>query len=252
MTLCKSMLGFGENVQLKNDLHEYGVTIGESRIHIKSDSKEAIFQSVQNLRYHREELIRYIQNHPDFQYALKPVRITRDAPRIVEKMAESSRIADVGPMAAVAGALADLGLESILRYGAKLAVIENGGEISALTELPIPVTIVSSSLDISGRIGFYITRQDCPIGLATSSSKTNHAISFGEADSVTVVADDAALADAAATAICNSVVGSDVKDSIQRGIWRSMEITGVRGALIVREDHAGLAGNFPKIIKIKE
>jgi len=237
---------------LKNDLYEYGVTIGESQIHIKSDSGEAITQCVKDVRRHREELLEYIGQHPDFQYALKPVKITRDAPRTVKKMAESSRIADVGPMASVAGALADLGMESMLKHGAKVAVIENGGEIAAFTERPITVTIVSSSLDISGKIGFYITREDCPIGIATSSSKTGHAISFGEADSVTVVADDASLADAAATSICNSVLGGDVESSIQRGLQRSIKIRGVRGTLIVREGHIGITGKLPKIVKIKE
>lgn len=237
---------------MKNSLYEYGIAIEESQIHVKSDSKEAIYECIKDVRQHREELLRHIQKHPDFPYALKPVEITKHAPRIVERMAESSRMAHVGPMASVAGALADLGLESMLRCGATVAVIENGGEIAAFTETPISVAVVSESLNVSGKIGFYITQEDCPVGIATSSSKTGHAISFGEADSVTVAADDASLADAAATAICNSVVGRDIEVSVQRGLRRSREIRGVRGALIVREDLAGLAGRLPMIIKVKE
>jgi len=238
-------------VQLKSALYEYGVTIGESQIHIKCDSKEAILQSVKDVKRHREELLKYIRRHPDFQYALKPVKVTKHAPRIVKKMTKASRIADVGPMASVAGALADLGLESMLKCGARVAVIENGGEIAAFTEQPIYVTIVSSCLDVSGKIGFYITRENCPIGIATSSGKTNHAISFGEADSATVVADNSSLADAAATAICNSILGGDVRDSIKRGLQKSMEIQGIRGALVIREGQVGLAGKLPTIVKIE-
>lgn len=237
---------------MNSDLYEFGIVIGESKIHIRSDSKEAMLQSVKDIKRHREELLRYIQRNPSFRYELKPIKVTRYAPRIVQKMAESSRIADVGPMASVAGAVADLGLESMLECGPRVAVVENGGEIAAFTERPITVTIVSSSLDISGKTGFYITREDCPIGIATSSSKTNHAISFGEADSVTVIAHDASLADAAATAVCNSVLGTDVEASIQRGLQRSERIYGVRGVLIIREGHVGLMGKMPKIIKVKE
>jgi len=237
---------------LNSGLYEYGVIIGESQIHVKSDRREAVLQSIRDIKCHREQLVRYIQRHPSFRYELKPVKITRHAPRIVRKMAESSRMADVGPMASVAGALADLGLESMLRCGSRVAIVENGGEIAAFTERPITVTIVSSSPEISGKTGFYITREDCPIGIATSSSKTNHAISFGEADSVTVVAHDGSLADAAATAVCNSVLGTDVKASIQRGLEKSRKMRGVRGVLIIREGHVGLAGKLPKIIKVKE
>jgi len=239
-------------LHVKNDLFEYGVAIEESRIHLRSDGEKAMIGCVSDIRRHREDLLDYIRGHPDFQFALEPVRIAGDAPRIVRKMAQSSGIAGVGPMASVAGALADLGLESMLKYGAKTAVIENGGEIAAITERPISVNIVSSNLDISGRIGFYVTKEDCPIGIATSSSKTGHAISFGEADSVTVIADEASLADAAATAICNSVRGNDVRTSIQRGLMKSTEIRGVRGTLILRENQVGSAGRFPKIVKIKE
>jgi len=246
------MLSLWREFAVKSGLFEYGAVIGESRIHLRSDSEEAMIGFLSDIRRHREDLRNYIRRYPDFQYALEPVRIAERAPRIVRKMAESSRIAGVGPMASVAGALADLGLESMLKYGAKTAVIENGGEIAAITERPISVNIVSSNLDLSGRIGFYVTREDCPVGIATSSSKTDHAISFGEADSVTVIADEASLADAAATAICNSVRDNDPRASIERGLLRSMEIRGLRGALIIREGLVGSAGKFPKIIKIKE
>jgi len=240
----------GANPHVSSDLYEYGVVIGESRIHLKSDSKEAILQSVDDVKRHRRELLEYIWRHPDFLYALKPMTIAGHVPRIIRKMAESSRVAGVGPMASVAGAIADLGLESMIKRGAETAVIENGGEIAAITERPISVTLVSNSLAISGKIGFYITQGDCPIGIATSSSKTDHAISFGEADSVTVIADEASLADAAATAVCNSVLGNDVKDSIRKGLMKSTELRGVRGVLIVREGQAGSIGKLPKIIKI--
>lgn len=237
---------------LETSLYEHGLTIGESKVHLKSDTKAAITVAEVEIRRHRQELTDYIREHPDFQYALEPVEVPSEAPRVVRIMAGASRKASVGPMAAVAGALADLALEAMRKSGAKTAVVEDGGEIAVFTDQPITIEVLSSSLELSGKFGFCITREDCPIGIATSSSKTGHAISFGEADSVTVVADDAALADAAATAVCNSVVGVDIEKSIQKGLEKTKAIKGVRGAIITREGHAGLTGKLPKIIKIKE
>jgi len=167
-------------------------------------------------------------------------------------MAEASRIAGVGPMASVAGAVADLGLETLLKMASKIAVVEDGGEISAYTSSKnIVVSILTSEPYLSGKIGFLITRDDSPLGIGTSSGKTDRTISFGEADSVTVIAENAAIADAAATAVCNAVTGSDIRKSISKGLERAKSIRGVRGAIIIREGCVGLIGNLPKTIKIK-
>ncbi|KYH41624.1 MAG: hypothetical protein AYL32_004360 [Candidatus Bathyarchaeota archaeon B26-2] len=167
-------------------------------------------------------------------------------------MAEAAEAAEVGPMAAVAGALADLAVDVMLRCGARLAVVENGGEVAAKTDRPIYVAILSANPSISGKMSFEITDVDCPIGIATSSSRFGHALSFGNADSVTVVADRASIADAAATSICNAVSGGDIEVSIRIGFRRAEEINGVRGILITRGGRVGLKGRLPKIVKITD
>jgi len=236
---------------LKKDLYEHGFVAGESKIHLKSDSRKAILQAVLEMRLHRKELLKYIRQNPEFQYALEPIDALPEAPKIVRVMIDASTAAKVGPMASVAGALADLGMEAMLRSGAKTAVVEDGGEIAAFTNQPIIVSLWSGSAELSGRIAFQILREDCPVGIATSSSKTGHALSFGEADSVTVVASSASLADAAATAICNSVVGTNVKKSVEQGLKRAKTIERVRGVIIVREGRTGLWGRLPKIVRVK-
>jgi len=238
-------------LRLESSLFEYSFIDGESKVHLKSDRKKALHEATREIKHSRRELVNYVQQHPEFQYALEPVRAPREAPKIVRVMIDASTVAKVGPMASVAGALADLGMEAMLRRGAKTAVVEDGGEIAAFTNQPIIVSLWSSGAELSGRIGFQILREDCPVGIATSSSKTGHALSFGEADSVTIVAQSASLADAAATAICNSVVGMDVEVSIQRGLERAKSIEGVRGVIIIREGHTGLWGRLPKIVKVK-
>ena len=223
----------------------------ESRIHLKSDKKEAIIEALKNIKNHRKNLVGYIKKHPEFQHALKPITVPPEAPEIVQSMAEDAKKAEVGPMAAVAGAHADLGMKTMLRTGAKIAVVEDGGEIAVTTDRPITVAILSSYPGLSGKIGLLITKEDSPLGVATSSSKTGRVLSFGEADSVTIIAANASLADAAATAVCNVVTGENVGVSVQRGLKRAKAIDGVRGVIIIREGQTGIWGKLPKMISIK-
>ncbi|MCW4020627.1 MAG: UPF0280 family protein [Candidatus Bathyarchaeota archaeon] len=232
-------------------LYEQALIIDESKIHLKSNNEKAISEAISAIRWHRQQLVNYVRAHLEFKSALKPLEASPDAPEIVRIMVESSRTAEIGPMASVAGALADLGMKAMLRAGAETAVVEDGGEIAAFTSQPITISVLSSDVTLSGKIGFRVTREDCPLGVATSSSKTGHALSFGEADSVTVVAASASLADVAATAVCNSVVGRDVDESIRLGLEKAKTIEGVRGIMIVREGRTGLWGRLPEIVKLK-
>ncbi|MEM2341810.1 MAG: UPF0280 family protein [Candidatus Bathyarchaeia archaeon] len=233
-------------------IHEYGIIIGHSKFHIKSDKKEAILKAIEELKRHIEDLSRYIEENPHFQYSLEPLNVNQKAPLVVQKMVEASKIAGVGPMAAVAGAIADLGIEVLIRMGANIALVENGGEISVYTISDnIIASISTSEPNLTGKIGFLITKYDSPLGIGTSSGKSGQTISFGEADSVTVIANNAAIADAAATSVCNAVTGSDIKKSILKGLEKARGIKGVRGAIVVREGHIGMIGNLPKIVKVR-
>ena len=87
-----------------------------------------------------------------------------------------------------------------------------------------------------------------PIGIAMSSGKYSHALSFGGADSVTAIAETAGLADAAATAICNATKG---KDAIEKGLVRAKEIRAVRGVIIVFDGLVGIWGNVPEMVNVQ-
>lgn len=234
-------------------IHEFSFTFGYSKVRIKSDKREAVLEAVREVRHHISELLRYVKRRPIFQCTLEPIDVEPDAPLVVQVMAEAARIAGVGPMASVGGAIADLGLRRLLKEGANIAIVEDGGEIAAYTsEREITVSILTGEPGLSGKMGLLITGGDSPLGIGTSTGRTIRTISFGEADSVTVVADNAAIADAAATSICNAVTGLDIEGSIRKGLERSKRIKGVRGAIIVRGGKIGLAGKLPRIIKIGE
>ena len=59
----------------------------------------------------RRDLKNYILKNNDFLLSIDPIAVEGDLPLIVEKMIESSGIADVGPMACVAGTISELSLD---------------------------------------------------------------------------------------------------------------------------------------------
>ncbi|MFX1380668.1 MAG: UPF0280 family protein [Promethearchaeota archaeon] len=231
----------------------------ESDITIISDSKMAILKAKESFFFHRKNLERYVAKNKDFLNSFSPIRVNTEF-QIVNIMAEAAEICDVGPMASVAGALADLMCNSMKNpgdsenfdsYPCKIALVENGGEISIDSEEPLTIALYAGENELNLNLGFLIKKEDCPIGIATSSATIGHAISFGQADAVTIFAKNAALADAAATKICNLVKGKDVEKSINLGLDAIDNIEGVHGALISREDRVGKTGKLPKLIKIE-
>ncbi len=162
-------------------------------------------------------------------------------------MAQAAQKANVGPMAAVAGVIADLAVNDMLKTGCKVAVVEDGGEISANSDRPIDVALAAGNEPLSKRFGFRLSQ--FPIGVATSSGRFSHAFSFGDAEAATVFCKNAGLADAVATAVGNVVKG-EVNDGIEAGIKRALSIEGVEGVMILYKGQVGTAGKIPEIIKI--
>ncbi|MFX0005705.1 MAG: UPF0280 family protein [Promethearchaeota archaeon] len=231
----------------------------ESDISIISDSKTAILKAKESFYFHRRNLVKFVTKNSVFLNSLSPIKVHTDF-QIINIMAEVSDICDVGPMASVAGALADLmcnsmkyqdSEEELASSPCKVALVENGGEISIDSERPIKVALYAGENELNFNLGFLIRKEDCPIGIGTSSATIGHAISFGQADAVTIFAKNAALADAAATKIANIVKGKDIEKSIKKGLDAIDEISGVLGAFISRENKVGKTGKLPKFIKIE-
>lgn len=150
-------------------------------------------------------------------------------------------------MAAVAGVIADLAVSEMTREGCEVAVVEDGGEISAVSNRPVDVAVAAGDEPLSKRFGFRLT--EFPIGVATSSGRFSHALSFGDAEAATVFCKNASLADGAATAVGNVVKGEDVEAAIKAGISKGLSIEGVEGVLIIYKGQVGTAGKIPQIIK---
>jgi ApbE superfamily uncharacterized protein (UPF0280 family) len=146
-------------------------------------------------------------------------------------------------MSAVAGAIAEFAVSAMVKIGAEYAIVENGGDISILNDKPVTVGIYAGHSPISN-IAFEIPPRDSPIGICTSSGTVGPSISFGFADAAVVLAENAIIADSAATALGNNVT----KDGALEDCFSSINRHGVKGALVIRGKEMALWGDIPPIV----
>ncbi len=224
-------------------------TYKDSVCNIIADKQTGLAAAEESIKLNRTQLEEYISGCPKFNHSLKPVPIP-NAPLVAKLMAEAAKKAGVGPMAAVAGVLADLAVKDMLAAGCEVAVVEDGGEVSAVSNLPVNVAVAVGDEPLSKRFGFRLT--EFPIGVATSSGRFSHALSFGDAEAVSVFCKEAGLADAAATAVCNVVGGENVNSAIEFGIAEAKSIAGVDGVLIMYKGSVGTWGKIPQIIRVEK
>jgi ApbE superfamily uncharacterized protein (UPF0280 family) len=197
----------------------------------------------------RMELINYISKNREFLISFEPVDVD-EAPFIVKTMERAGKIADVGPMAAVAGTISELSMKYLLNKGTEYAIVENGGDIALKTNKDVVMGLYAGNSSLSGQIGFKIKREKTPMGICTSSGTVGHSISLGRADSVTVFGDEASVADALATSIANEAKGDSEQDAVQNCLDRADDFKPYfRGVMIVVGEAAGTIGKIPRLIK---
>ena len=116
----------------------------------------------------------------------------------------------ITPMAAVAGAVAQEVIAAYARAGVQRAWVNNGGDIALHLADGASVNVgVVADVTEAGVDGSFTVHACMPVrGIATSGWR-GRSFSLGIADSVTVLAKTAAMADAAATIIANAVDTTD-------------------------------------------
>lgn len=160
-------------------------------------------QAQQLIRACRREIEAEIARRPEFMSSLAPLPKPSLAGKVVAQMYEAAREWQVGPMAAVAGAVAAFVGEGLILSSPEV-IVENGGDIWLKMNRPIEVGLYAGAdSPFSGVIRLRIDSKGAAMGVCTSSGTVGHSLSFGKADAVVCVAEDAAMADAAATALCN-------------------------------------------------
>lgn len=188
----------------------------------------------------RLQLEAYIERHPEFITTLSPWPPDPYAPPLVRDLIMATSPVGVGPMAAVAGAIAARVGQALLNLSDEV-IVENGGDIFMHLKRPATVALYAGPSPLSQRIGLKIHPDWGTWGVCTSSGTVGHSLSFGQADAACVVATDTALADACATAL-----GNRVKDTaaITEALDWIATIPNIRGALIVVGDHLGAWGRL--------
>jgi uncharacterized protein len=224
---------------------KFRLDYGETHLTVQSDV-ECRSAALEELISHYSLLVDYINRNPLFKASYEPFDAGSDAPMIVRLMAEASRGCGVGPMAAVAGAFAQVVGERMVAEGCGDVIVENGGDIYLKLAEPKRVGIYAGPSALSMRYALMVRPEDTPCGLCTSSASVGPSISLGKADAATVMAGSAQLADAAASAIGNVV--KDSKD-MEEGLRVARKLAGVRGAIIIKDDVLGAWGRLPEIVE---
>ncbi len=207
--------------------------------HLEDITREIILR-------HRGYIEAYIQRYPEFAKILNPWRISGPAPIIIKDMAKAGEKAGVGPMAAVAGAVAEhVGID-LLSHTDEV-VVENGGDVFLKTNDPATIGIFAGKSPLSMHIGLRVDSGDKPVSVCTSSGTIGHSLSLGKADAVCVKSGSCPLADAAATSIGNHV---RTKKDIQSAIDFGKKIEGITGIVVVIDDKIGLWGDI-EVVPIK-
>ena len=198
----------------------------------------------------RRELEQYIARHPQFLHSLVPLDLLDDAPEAARRMTDAASLTGVGPMAAVAGTLAQLGAEAALTHGCQEAIVENGGDIYLASDRDVLVGILTGVEGLLGsELAFLISPAEMPLALCSSSSSMGHSLSLGNCDLASVVAKDASLADAAATLVCNHI---RLEKDLAVVLERIGCIPGIDGILAVRQGKIALWGQLPKLVRSQD
>lgn len=223
-------------------LHGLEVAVKETDLHILSDTPVDRAYCLKRIAYYRSQIEFYINERDSrFLTALKPMAVEKSAPAIVRSMAAAAARADVGPMAAVAGGIAERVGRDLLRKGCREVIVENGGDIFLSVRHAVEVGIFAGESSLSGKLRLRITPGQTPGGLCTSSGTVGHSISFGRADAMIIFARTAALADAVATAAGNRVQSPA---DLPQAIAFARSVAGVRGVLAVIGSHCASWGEL--------
>ncbi len=234
----------------QDDLFHFQVAVNQTDLDIgvrrERFSPEMAKWVEEMVREQRELLEKYIEEDHAFIHSLLPCALKTGAPQIAVDMAEASRLAGVGPMAAVAGAFAQYIGEALAKRSRDV-IVENGGDIYLRSARQRRIGIFAGSSPLSNRIALLIRPEDTPSGVCTSSGTVGHSLSLGNADAVVILSPSAILADAVATAAGNLV---QCREDVEKAVAFAAGIAGITGAVAIKEDRLAASGKI-KLVPLK-
>jgi ApbE superfamily uncharacterized protein (UPF0280 family) len=222
----------------------FRAAVGQTDLWIAAQ-RDLTGEAVRSIRAHRAGIEWYIRARPEFKTALTPWRESAPDGSLVARMMEASAAVGIGPMAAVAGTLAEAVAKDLYRFSPRVFV-ENGGDLYLFGPDRVRIGLWAGHSPLSGRLSLDL---DPGFGTAvcSSSGTVGPSLSFGKADCATVISPLGALADAAATELGNRVKSPD---DIEAALDWALSVTGVTGAVVIMGDAIGAKGQV-ELVPVK-
>lgn len=221
------------------DLVSFHVQVKETDLwvnadkNLKKETRDLVFDC-------RQQIESYISLYPQFAISLIPCQQDPYAPPVIKQMIGVTRELGVGPMASVAGAIAQYVATGLFEF-ADQVIVENGGDIYMKASRPVSVSIFAGNSPLSEKLGLLIPAKQMPIGICSSSATVGHSLSMGIADVVCLLSPSALLSDGAATALGNRIKRrADLKKVAG---WAS-QISGILGGVVIVEDRMAIWGDI--------
>jgi uncharacterized protein len=220
-------------------LVSFTVKVQETDLHVSSE-RDLSNETRDLVVEYRCQLENYIQSHPDFLTTLLPYPTDFFAPLIVQEMIRATQGVGVGPMASVAGAVAQFVGTDLLKLTDQV-IIENGGDIFLKLNRDATVSIFAGESPLSEKVGLRIPAKMMPVGICSSSGKVGHSLSMGTSDVITVVSKSAIRADGAATALGNRI---KTKSDLEKTAELAGSMNGVIGCVAILNDTMAMWGEI--------
>lgn len=194
------------------------------------------------IREVRSEMDAYLEKDPAYATSLIPYPVSPDAPFIFRAMSVAADKSGIGPMSAVAGAVARKVGEALkAEFGTKEVIVENGGDIYADITEDLDISVFAGTSPLSEKVGLHIEAAFAPLGICTSSGTVGPSLSFGKADAVMIICRDVLLADTYATAFANLIQTSE---DINPCLEKIGAVEDIIAAMVIKDDKLGVCGKF--------
>lgn len=222
---------------------------GEISFQVVVEETDLFVTAERDLRAETAELVRTLRGQiktageltPAFLPSLVPVAVPPGSPPVVQDMAWAGRLFNVGPMAAVAGAIAQRVADALAPLSPNV-LVENGGDCYFHSTRERHVALLADP-ESGSALAARLSPEEFPVSLCSSSGRIGHSLSLGVSDLVTVKAKSGAAADAAATALGNLVRGGgDVALAVRRA--QELAPLGVLGVFIQCQGRVAVWGEM--------
>ena len=216
--------------------------------HVIYKNSDLLISSDKDIKNKIEEPVKKIykdlefvmKKDPAFLKSLSPVIIKPFFPPIIKEMCRLSKSFKVGPMAAVAGTVNDYLSAHLLKYCENL-LIENGGDLFLKSNRDLNIGVYLKNSYFKNKLILKVRTKDMPCGVCASSSTFGHSLSLGKCDLAVAQSKSTIEADAAATAVANSVNSAD---DIEKSIDYFNKIGNLTGLLVIKDNKIGVWGSI--------